>query len=56
MILQGREVILQGRHLFEKRFSSPHPIFQKLLYAIRPGLLSQSGQIAIKFYVKGWGE
>ena len=49
MILQGREVILQGRHLFEKRFSSPHPIFQKLLYAIRPGLLSQSGQIAIKF-------
>ena len=30
---------MQGRHLFEKRFSSPHPIFQKLLYAIRPGLL-----------------
>ena len=23
-------MILQGRHLFEKRFSSPHPIFQKL--------------------------
>ena len=46
-------MILQGRHLFEKRFSSPHPIFQKLLYAIRPGLLSQSGQIAIKFCKKG---
>jgi hypothetical protein len=21
---------MRGRHLFEKRFSSPHPIFQKL--------------------------
>jgi hypothetical protein len=23
-------IVLRGRHLFEKRFSSPRPIFQKL--------------------------
>ena len=54
MILQGREVILQGRHLFEKRFSSPHPIFQKLLYAIRPGLLRNPVKSPSSF-VKGVG-
>ena len=38
ILKKGRGEHLRGRHLFEKRFSSPSPIFHKLLYAIRPRL------------------
>ena len=42
---------LRGRHLFEKRLSSPHPIFQKLLQEFRKDdQVRQENRRAVRLY------
>ena len=47
-------MILRERHLFEKRLSSPHPIFQKLLRGIAIVTDKNNSEffISLKIYIQ----